>query len=135
MVEVLGWPDESIKTGERFDILLLDEFDHPAVTVETKAPYHRSTKEEQEAFRKRLPFYPTLRTAFFTNGPEWDRLDLVSIEGEQKIHAEVNLEISQANAERAESFFAPLRGDRYFQWGKRNRSRVTQTLLTLPVQS
>jgi hypothetical protein len=44
LVEVLGWPDESIKIGERFDILLLDEFDHPVVTVETKAPYHRSTK-------------------------------------------------------------------------------------------
>ena len=85
LVRVLGWPDESIRAGERFDILLLDEFDHPVVTVETKAPYHRSTKEEQETFQKRLSFCPTLRTAFFTNGLEWDRLDLVSIKGEQKI--------------------------------------------------
>ena len=72
LVGVLGWPDESIRAGERFDILLLDEFDHPVVTVETKAPYHHSTKQEQETFRKRLSFYTTLRAAFFTNGPEVD---------------------------------------------------------------
>ena len=126
LVAVLGWPDERIRIGERFDILLLDEFDHPVVTIETKAPFHRSTKDEQETFRERLFLYPTLRAAFFTNGPEWDRLDLVSLEGQQKIQAQVSLEISQGGAEQAESFFMPLRGDRYFEWGRRNRSLVTQ---------
>lgn len=126
LVEVLGWPDENVRIGERFDILLLDEYDSPVVTIETKAPYHRSTKDEQKTFRERLSYYPTLRAAFFTNGPGWGRLDLISAEGQQKIHARVNLEISEATAEQAESFFAPLRGGRYFQWGKRNRSRVTQ---------
>lgn len=126
LVAVLGWPDESIRIGERFDILLLDEFDHPVVTIETKAPYHRSTKDEQKTFRERLSYYPTLRAAFFTNGPEWDRLDLVSLEGQQKIQAQVSLEVSQASIEYVESFFTPLRGDRYFEWGKRNRSLVTQ---------
>lgn len=126
LVTVLGWPDESAKIGEIFDILLLDEDIKPVVTIETKAPYHRSTKDEQRKFRDRLSSCPTLRAAFFTNGPEWDRLDLVSIAGRQKIHAEVSLDISQATAEQVESFFAPLRGDRYFQWGKRNRSRVTR---------
>jgi hypothetical protein len=125
-VAVLGWPDERVKVGERFDILLLDEFDRPVVTIETKAPYHRSSKEEQKTFRERLSFYATLRAAYFTNGPEWDRLDLVSLEGQQTIHEQVSLEISQASAELAESFFAPLRGDRYSEWGKRNRSLVTQ---------
>ena len=126
LVAVLGWPDERIKIGERFDILLLNEFDSPVVTIETKAPYHRSTKEEQKTFRERLAFYPTLRVAFFTNGPEWDRLDLTAIDGQQTIHEQVSLEISQASAEHTESFFTPLRGDRYFEWGKRNRSLVTQ---------
>jgi hypothetical protein len=85
LVVVLGWPDERVKIGERFDILLLDEFDRPVVTIETKAPYHRSSKEEQKTFRERLSFYATLRAAYFTNGPEWDRLDLVSLEGQQTI--------------------------------------------------
>jgi len=111
LVAVLGWPDERVKVGERFDILLLDEFDHPVVTIETKAPYHRSTKEEQKTFRERFLFYTTLRVAYFTNGPEWDRLDLASLERQQAIHKQVSLEISQANAELAESFFAPLRDE------------------------
>jgi hypothetical protein len=126
LVAVLGWPDESARIGEIFDILLLDEYIKPVVTIETKAPYHRSTKDEQRKFRERLSSCPNLRAAFFTNGPEWDRLDLVSLEGHQKIHSEVSLDISQATAEQVESFFEPLRGDRYFQWGKRNRSRVTR---------
>jgi hypothetical protein len=116
---VLGWPDESARIGEIFDILLLDEYIKPVATIETKAPYHRSTKDEQRKFRERLSSCPNLRAAFFTNGPEWDRLDLVSLEGRQKIHSEVSLDISQATAEQVESFFEPLRGDRYFQWGKR----------------
>ncbi len=126
LVAVLGWPDERVKVGERFDILLLDEFDRPVVTVETKAPFHRSSKEEQTTFRERLSFYTTLRVAYFTNGPEWDRLDLVSLEGQQTIHEQLSLEISQASAELTESFFAPLKGDRYSEWGQRNRSLVTQ---------
>lgn len=126
LIGVLGWPDERIKIGERFDILLLDEFDHPVATIETKAPLHHSTKEEQDTFRERLSFYPTLRAAFFTNGPEWDRLDLVSFKGQQKIQGQASLETAEASAEQAESFFMPLRGDRYFEWGRRNRSLVTQ---------
>jgi hypothetical protein len=126
LVAVLGWPDERVKIGERFDILLLDEFDRPVVTIETKAPYHHSSKEEQKTFRERLSFYATLRAAYFTNGPEWDRVDLVSLEGQQTIHERVSLEISQATSEHAESFFAPLKGDRYSEWGKRNRSLVAK---------
>jgi len=126
LVAVLGWPDEKIRIGEKFDILLLDEHDSPVVTIETKAPLHRSTAQERERFKNRLSLYPTLRAAFFTNGPEWDRLDLLAPEGQQEIRARVFLEISQATHEKAESFFAPLRGDRYFHWGQRNRSRVTR---------
>ncbi len=125
LVEALGWPDGSVKIGERFDILLLDEFDHPVAIIETKAPFHLSTKTEQEKFRGRLHYLPTLRVAFFTNGLKWDRLDLISINGQQKINNEISLDLSQTNAELAECFFLPLRGDHYFRWGKRNRSRVT----------
>lgn len=126
LVAVLGWPDEKIRIGERFDILLLDEYDHPVATVETKAPLHLSTAQEQQTFRERLKLYPSLRNAFFTNGPEWERLDLLAPEGRQETRNRIFLEISQAGDEEAESFFAPLRGDRYFHWGERNRSRVTR---------
>ena len=126
LVTVLGWPDERVRIGERFDILLLDEFDRPVVTVETKAPYHRSSRQEQRTFRERLSLYGTLRTAYLTNGLEWDRLDLVSSEGRQTIREQVSFDISHADAELAESFFAPLRGDRYSEWGRRNRSLVAK---------
>lgn len=127
LVAVLGWPDDKIRIGERFDILLLDEYDHPVATIETKAPLHRPTEHEQQSFRQRLSLFPTLKAAFLTNGPEWERLDLLAPEGQQEIRAEIRLDISQVTDEQAESFFAPLRGDRYFHWGRRNRSRVTRT--------
>ena len=127
LVSVLNWPGDKIIIGERFDILLIDEFNRPVATIETKAPYHISTKTEQETFRQRLSLYPSLRVAFFTNGPEWDRLDLISVDGKQKIHNEVSLEISQSDSEDAESFFAPLRADRYSASAKRNRSLITKS--------
>lgn len=127
LVRVLGWPEDNIRIGEGFDILLLDEQDKEVVTIETKTPFHKASKEERKKFRERLAKLPRLRAAYFTNGPEWDRLDLDAPEGIQRIRREVSLDISQATADQSESFFAPLRGDRHFHWGQRNRSRVTRT--------
>ena len=74
---VLGWPTKSVLVGERFDLLLLGVDDHAVATIETKTPYHRASKKERSDFQERLSGFPTLRTAFFTNGPEWERLDIV----------------------------------------------------------
>ena len=35
---VLGWPEDKVRVGEIFDILLLDEHDKEVVTIETKHP-------------------------------------------------------------------------------------------------
>lgn len=127
LVPVLGWPEDSVRMGEGFDILLLDEDDKEVATIETKAPFHRANERERSDFRDRLSKLPRLRAAYFTNGPEWDRLDLIAPVGVQEIRDQVSLDVSQATAEEAESFFAPLRGDRYFHWGRRNRSLVTRS--------
>lgn len=127
LVPVLNWPEDSVRSGEGFDILLLDEHDDEVATIETKAPFHKSTHAERDSFVERLSKLPRLRVAYFTNGPEWDRLDLIAPEGVQEIRNQMSLDISQATDEEAESFFAPLRGDRYFHWGRRNRSLVTRS--------
>ena len=126
LVPVLGWPEDNVRIGEVFDILLLDEQDKEVVTIETKTPFHKASRKEQKKFRRRLAKLPRLRAAYFTNGPAWDRLDLIAPEGIQRTRREVSLDISQATPDQAESFFAPLRGDRHFHWGQRNRSLVTR---------
>ncbi len=127
LVPVLNWPEDSVRAGEGFDILLLDEHNNEVATIETKAPFHTSTRGERDSFMDRLSKLPRLRVAYFTNGPEWDRLDLVAPDGVQEIRDQVSLDISEATAEEAESFFTPLRGDRYFHWGQRNRSLVARS--------
>ena len=82
---VLGWPAEKIVVGERFDVLLQDADGFPVVTIETKTPYHQSSKSEREQFEERLSGYGTLRTAVFTNGSEWERLDIWSPTGDLEI--------------------------------------------------
>jgi hypothetical protein len=126
LVPVLGWPEDNVRAGEGFDILLLDEQDNGVVTIETKSLFHRASKDERDRFTSRLSKLPRLRAAYFTNGPEWDRLDLIALEGVQEIRGKSSLDIADATAEEAESFFAPLRGDRHFHWGQRNRSLVTR---------
>jgi len=96
------------------------------VTIETKAPFKKSSAKERDIFVSRLMAVPTLRVAYFTNGPEWDRLDVSAPEGNFFIHQEVSIDVASASAEEAESFFTPLRADRYFQWGSRNRSLVSR---------
>src|ERR1019366_9320056 len=70
--DVLGWPAKQTVVGERFDVLLLNNDLHPIVTIETKTPYHKATKKDRADFENRLDGFPTLRCAYFTNGPEWD---------------------------------------------------------------
>lgn len=67
---VLGWPVKNVVVGERFDVLLLSEEDHALATIETKSPYHTASKKERLDFESRLSGFATLRTAYFTNGPE-----------------------------------------------------------------
>jgi len=106
--QTLNWPVKNIPEGTRFDLLLLDDDQHAVATIETKTPYHKASKKERKDFEERLSGFPTLRTAYFTNGPEWDRLDIVVIGGQLSIHERSSLDTRKASAELAEAFFAPL---------------------------
>jgi hypothetical protein len=105
---VLGWPAKQVSVGERFDLLLLNAGDHAVATIETKTPYHKASKKERQDFEERLAGFPTLRTAYFTNGPEWDRLDIVVSGAELRILERNQLDIRTSSADLAERFFAPL---------------------------
>ena len=50
LVPVLGWPEDRVRIGESFDILLLDEHDKEALTIEAKAPFHKATGQERADF-------------------------------------------------------------------------------------
>ena len=105
---VLGWPAKRVLVGERFDLLLVGSDDHAVATIETKTPYHKASKKERQDFEERLAGFPTLRTAYFTNGPEWDRLDIVVSGGELKVIERSRIDILKTSIELAELFFAPL---------------------------
>jgi len=126
LVSVMAWPSAKVRIGEEFDVILLDDFDKAVVTIETKEPLRKAPKTERETFKARLSKLPTLRTAYFTNGQEWDRLDLGSPKGVQQVLGKASLSITGAATEEAESFFTPLRADRHSGFRARNRSAVTR---------
>ncbi|MBM3333502.1 N-6 DNA methylase [Candidatus Sumerlaeota bacterium] len=114
LTDVLGWPKDKVVVGERFDILLLDADGYPIATVETKRPYREASKKEREDFEERLSGFGTLRTAYFTNGAEWERLDIFCPTGALEVRERFNLCLHAATGEQAEAFFAPLVADRHF---------------------
>jgi hypothetical protein len=116
---VLGWPKDKVVVGERFDILLQDAEAFPVATIETKTPGHKASKKEREDFENRLSGYGTLRTAYLTNGEQWERLDIISPTGELEVRERFELQLQSATAEEAEAFFAPLTADRFFSGAPR----------------
>jgi hypothetical protein len=126
LVGVLHWPPAKIVVGERFDILLQDAEGFPISTIETKSPYHQASEKERRDFEGRLSGFGTLRTAYFTNGPEWERLDIFSPTGALEIRERFVFNLRTASAEEAEAFFAPLAADRHFASARRtNRHSVS----------
>lgn len=113
--KLFDWPTDKIVIGERFDILLVDSDGFPVATIETKSPGHKASKQERKDFEARLSDYGTLRTAYLTNGTEWERLDIHSPTGELEIRDRSNFYLDKATTEEAEGFFIPLLADRYFQ--------------------
>jgi hypothetical protein len=123
----LGWPTEKIVVGERFDLLLQDADGFPIATIETKTPYHRASKKERQDFEDRLSGFGTLRHAYFTNGNQWDRLDIFSPTGVLEVQSRFSFDLNQSAPEEAEAFFAPLTGYRYFHAAPRSaRLRVSK---------
>ncbi len=106
---VLDWPVKNIVVGERFDVLLLSDEDHALTTIETKTPYHQASKKERADFEERLSGFPTLRTAYFTNGSEWNRLDIVVSGAELRVLERSTFDLGQHSPAYAEQFFTPLR--------------------------
>src|SRR5208282_2549711 len=106
---VLGWPVKSVAIGERFDVLLLSDEVHALATIETKTPYHRASKKERADFEERLSGFPTLRHAYFTNGAEWNRLDIVVSGAELRVLDRSSFDLGKHSPAYAEQFFAPLR--------------------------
>jgi hypothetical protein len=124
LIPVLGWPQDRIRMGKWFDLILLDQSDTEVVTVETKGPFQKATEEEKRDYRRRLARLPRLVAAYFTNSLEWDRLDLHAHPpgGTQEIRGQASFDASQATAEETAVFFGPLTADRYLPY---NRSLIT----------
>ena len=114
LVGLLGWPSEKVVIGERFDILLRDDLGFPVVTIETKGPYRKANAKEHADFEKRLDGYGTLQTAYFTNGEEWDRLDIFfSPSGSLEFRSRSSLHLKHSSPDELEGFFGPLNVDQY----------------------
>ena len=115
LATVLGWPTDKIVVGERFDLLLQDADGFPVATIETKTPYHKASKKERQDFEERLSGFGTLRHAYFTNGNQWDRLDIFSPTGVLEVQSRFSFDLNHSAPEEVEAFFAPLAGYRYFR--------------------
>jgi hypothetical protein len=125
---VLGWPSGNVVVGERFDIRLDDDAGSPVVTIETKSLYHKSTPEEKKVFEKRLRGLASLKFAFFTNGRQWECLELLAPEGVQEIKTRTSLTVDKTSPQEIEAFFQPLKADRYLRpAGERNKSAVSKS--------
>jgi hypothetical protein len=105
---VLGWPQEKIMVGERFDILLKDQDGFPVITIETKAPYRKASKKEYADFEARLLEYGSLRTAYFTNGVTWERLDISAPSGISDVGTRRSFNLKNSTPEEAQEFFEPM---------------------------
>src|SRR5271157_1804616 len=106
--QVLRWPGKNVVVGERFDVLLLSDEVHALATIETKTPYHQASKKERADFEERLSGFPTLKTAYFTNGPEWNRLDILVSGAELRVLERSTFDLGKHSPAYAEQFFAPL---------------------------
>ena len=128
LTELLGWPNEQIVQGERFDIRLHSAESHPLVYIETKAPGHSPSSKEREDFERRIGSYGTLRSAILTNGRNWERLSLTAPRGSVTIEHRYFLDLDHCTEEEIEAFFLPLKAERYIAGGyDTGRSRVSKT--------
>jgi hypothetical protein len=96
LMPVCHWPTERIVMGEVYDVLLLDRRRMPAITIETKPPGHRVTKQDVAKFEGRLQHYSTLRYAFFTDGRYWRRLEVAAPRGTQRLVGEIEARVDDA---------------------------------------
>lgn len=96
LMPVYNWPTERIVMGEVYDILLLDRRRMPAITIETKSPGHRVTRQDVAKFEARLHHYPTLRYAYFTDGGYWRRLQVAAPRGIQALVDEATASLDDA---------------------------------------
>lgn len=126
LATVLGWPTASIPVGERFDLILQDADGFPVATIETKTPYKKITTKERKDFEDRLSAYGTLRTAFITNGVEWERLEIAVPGGTLEIRSREKLNVSAATEEEAEAFFSPITADRFFPGAPRTSRHIVR---------
>ncbi len=157
--KLFGWPPDLILSGEKYDISLLSPEDQPLVTIETKEPGHLTTQAEYRAFFSRLRHYPSLRHAYITNGSSWERYDIHAVPPDTVELTEADFEDAQparapalfddlsstspkagrhfklalnnADAARAEEFFAPLDPALYLDLSKPLPAGVRRHRLTL----
>jgi len=128
LTELLGWPNEKIVQGERFDIRLHSAESLPVIYIETKAPGHSPSPKEKKDFESRIGAYGTLRSAVLTNGRNWERLSLTAPRGSVTIEHRYFLDLDHCTEEEIEAFFLPLKAERYIAGGyDTGRSRVSKT--------
>lgn len=104
LITALGWPTDKVVVGERFDVLLQDADGFPVATIETKEPYHKASKKERADFEERLSGFGTLRHAYFTNGNQWERLDIFSPTGDLEIQTRFSFDLNHVTPEESEAF-------------------------------
>jgi len=108
--DVLGWNSKFIVFGERYDVLLLDDYIRPKLYLETKRPNTRITNSLiEEAIERSKEFY-SIDYVIITNGIEWVLHDCIK-----------GMEYKIANIESADDkeiagFFSKIHAKNYIGW-------------------
>jgi len=80
LMNVLGWPPQSIVLGERYDVLLLDNEIRPVIYIETKRPNISISEEHVEEAKERAKDYFSIQYVVVTNGKTWILYDAIKNE-------------------------------------------------------
>jgi hypothetical protein len=107
----LLWDYPDIFVGDIFDILLIAGGLRPVIYIETKAPLDRLVIAGRDKFLLRIPGWPTLSYAIFTNGWIWEKYHCSYIDNQLCVNKKspeiLNMEKNLTD-DIFQTFFSPL---------------------------
>ena len=111
-MDILGWHAEYIVFGERYDVLLLDEYIRPRIYVETKKPDIQITNRHIKEAIDRSKDFLSIDYVIITNGITWVLYDCVKNMEYDKIE-----DIGRINDEKVKRFFNKIHAKNYVGLG------------------
>lgn len=102
-IDILRWPSKNIVFGERYDVLLLDEWIRPRIYIETKRPSKQITNRDLEEAIGRAKDFFSIDYVVITNGITWILYDCI-----KNVGFRID-DVEKADSGRVTRFFSKIR--------------------------